>query len=1837
MANSSESNQSPEPGQDGRSPWGQAAVAIAVAGGVVVVGAGLAVLGARYFVYERLAPIVEEALTTALDRPVELGEVQRFTPVGITFDGAEIPTTDTQTDYAKAAQVQVGFNPVELVVDLLRDREIPITLKLIDSELFLVEEDGWLQTEIQPSEDDEGGPVTVVVQEVVVDNATVIANPKGSLAVNQQLEANDLTDDADDIDIQSTVPIGSEGNNPGERDADDTDAGSIIETEDTDGEPNVQLEPVILEGIDAAAQFENDYKNIAFEARGDIRSGGNFGIDGEANLDTQRINGRVQSQDVAMSNLAALLPLPVAVEQGQLDSNVIIRYAGSESRSPLESLSFQGTAQVIDVVAQLDVAPKPVEDLNARLRFEGQTVRLEDTTLRYDQIPVEAGGSVDLGEGYNIQAQVPQVTLDELQQTLNIPIPVVVAGAFTANANITGPLEQPVVSGDVRSLDQIQVDRTAVDLVEAAFTLTPPLLSVDSFTILPTVGGEIAGQGRVDLEADGGVVADITAVLPGDGLAQDYGFTLPEPYQIGNLVADVEVFGPFDDIQAVAQWQLPQATYSGSGEVRYGDRQLRLQNTQFQVEGGTVNANGVAQLDQQTWQATVGAAGIQTGGVAPQVQGLLNADVALSGRLDQLDLRAINAQGTAQLANANIQPVNGVALVDPGTYETGFRWTGDGIQVEGFRGPGVVADGFIGVDPATEAIVTNFDLDVQARDYEIARLEPFLPPAAQAQAQLRGRATYLGRVSGTLEAPQVDGQLALTDFGVNRFTFANLSGPVNLALGQGGRLDLAGGGDQIAAGIRPDYIPTDFTIENGDASVTGTTRGDIVDADLRNFPLQQLDIAPLGPEAGTVEGIVNADVMANIADLSNPNVMASISVAQPGLGPITGERFSGEVTYRNNTVSLDDGTLAITIAESPPVQRTTDEDLDAEVNTNLCVASQRPDREPEEESVAGAEEESDPAEGSPDNEELPDLRGESLYNISGRLGLSGPQDFAVDIGVQQGQLKTVVAALPLVTSVTSFESASGPATAGREGLQTRAVQIPEPPPKYQIPALPPAERRIPEISSREQQCAFVEKLIGLRNAIEAESVTPIPDLKELSGTYDATLNVSGQLAAIPESVVGDFTLNGEDWRWGQYAGDNRVTVIGQVANATVTFDSANVPDESAPFNSPNSSAPFQALRFEAGETVVAYEGTVGLGTDIPQSGMLTVEQVPVPELQGIAESFVAIPIDLGGTLSASANLNGPLEDPIITDGTATVADISIDGERLDDLTVTFGYNEENDAVLDAEARLANRGPDVFMADARIPYALPLMAAGPEIGEEIEATATLRNEGLALIGLLSGGQVQWEGGEGKVQANVGGTVAQPTIDGEATFTDGTVAIAALNDPITDIEGSAAFDLQRVTVDQINARLNGGEIMIVGDLPIFEPQETQANGAAETASPKPPQLLVTLTEVPVNLDVATVVDLDFSATVDSPEGIAITNAALAPTLGGEVQISDGRVDPIRGFFGGLGLLGGESSERRPDPVPTRVGEEPSRQERFGLENLGGALEQSTPDDNTFASKIGFNDLKVILANDLEIAGQPFFNIEAAGDLTLNGTLANLKPEGTLSLDSGWINIYTTQFRLDRGEDQLVILEPDRGLDPIVRVTAIADVPETQQTPVPPSSPFASSTLFSSSETAAQSSITSFGGFETVEVTVSIDGPLSELQDNLELESQPARSDSQLIALIGGGLVNQLAQGDTALAVAGFVGSGTFASFSNDVVDALGLDLFRIFPTTDVSGDSNLPISIGVEAGIDLTDDFSFTVLQLLGSTSPPQFGVRYRLTDDLQLRANTDLEEDTRGVLEYQIRF
>ncbi|NJR40323.1 MAG: hypothetical protein HC781_17725 [Leptolyngbyaceae cyanobacterium CSU_1_4] len=58
---------------------------------------------------------------------------------------------------------------------------------------------------------------------------------------------------------------------------------------------------------------------------------------------------------------------------------------------------------------------------------------------------------------------------------------------------------------------------------------------------------------------------------------------------------------------------------------------------------------------------------------------------------------------------------------------------------------------------------------------------------------------------------------------------------------------------------------------------------------------------------------------------------------------------------------------------------------------------------------------------------------------------------------------------------------------------------------------------------------------------------------------------------------------------------------------------------------------------------------------------------------------------------------------------------------------------------------------------------------------------------------------------------------------------------------------------------------------------------------------------------------------------------------------------------------------------------------------------------------------------------------------------------------------------------------------------------------------------------------------------------------------------------------------------------------------------------------------------EVGFDVTRNLSVSLLQILTVPEPTQFGIRYRINDNLLLRGTTNLEGDSRAVIEFERRF
>jgi translocation and assembly module TamB len=340
------------------------------------------------------------------------------------------------------------------------------------------------------------------------------------------------------------------------------------------------------------------------------------------------------------------------------------------------------------------------------------------------------------------------------------------------------------------------------------------------------------------------------------------------------------------------------------------------------------------------------------------------------------------------------------------------------------------------------------------------------------------------------------------------------------------------------------------------------------------------------------------------------------------------------------------------------------------------------------------------------------------------------------------------------------------------------------------------------------------------------------------------------------------------------------------------------------------------------------------------------------------------------------------------------------------------------------------------------------------------------------------------------------------------------------------------------------------------------------------------------------------------------VVVTGSVLNPIIGGEVRLAQGNV-----------LI----SESANATTPTSSG---------GTDAPVGANKQvaSALGDTNTGNIPEFNNLRLTLGDNIEVIRPPILNFQATGTLTVNGPRNNLRPDGTIRLRGGSVNLFTTQFVLARGYEHTATFSPEQELDPTLDIRLVAAVPEVTSRRVPDSS---------LSSEIAETLSTDLGALETIRVQARVTGPASQLFDNLELTSDPSRSQSEIIALIGGGFVDTLGRGDTALGLANFAGTALFGSFQGTVTsigNSLGLSELRIFPTvTTEERSESSALGLAAEAGIDISRNVYFSISRVLTTEQPTRFGLVYRINEQLRVRSTTDLSSYNGAVVEYENQF
>jgi len=1813
---------------------------------IFLAGLGGGLAWAWFFVNRQLGPMVEKNITRLLNRPLNLGQVESFSFNGLRFGASKVPATPTDPDRVSIEAVDVAFNPLKLILN--RTLELEITLLKPDVYIEQDKERVWVSTQLQTLEK---GAIDVKLQALRIRDANVVLVPRSQAGKLQQPVAILLPSGASRffndnklirLDLDGQLVKGGNfriqgESRPPEKETNLAVSGSdLVATEvgrllqlplvlnagQLDGNLEMQIRPDQPLQFLGTATLENVTARLAVlpkpfaKTNGLLRFKGTkvglenvttlFGqIPAQANgvLDTQAdINLSAQTQPVEVQKVLQAFnfkKLPVVLS-GQVQA--ALQVTGPLSK-PVVSGEFLTTKQ-----AQVD-------RLNFRTISAG--FRLVDASLGISNLRatptvgglVTGNGQVKLGQSGNVvfNVQATNVPGDAIAKNYNVKLPVPI-GLVSARGQISSSLDNiqnlratgsanlkvaggSVTASNVQVAGQrfqaqvqaagVQVERLAQvppqlrGLVSGNFNLSGSLTSFSPSTIsgsgsgsLNIAGGTVTannvqlanGRFRTQVQASGVQLERLAQVPPqfrgplsgnfnlsgslssfspstisgsGSGSLNVAGSTITASnVQLANGRFSAQVRASGVQVERLAQvppqfrgplsgnfnlsgslTSFSPSTISGSGsgslnvaggtltassvQLANGRFNAQVQASGVQVErlaqvppqlrgplsgnfnlsgsltsfspstisgsgsgslnvaGGTVTASNL-QLANGRFQAVVEPTGVQLAGFSQDLRGRLGGRLDVSGSLAALSPSAIQASGQLNFSE-------GLALIDR-PLAASIVWNGQQLQIQQATASGFSAEGVVDVNLANSGLqaIRSFNLNVRAEDLNLQQLPAALPKSVN----LAGRADFDGRIAGTPTAPNVNGDLRLREFVAGGLAFEPLlAGRVSAVPGQGVNLQLRGTQDQINVALGANYQPVSFLVQTQEAIASGTRQGELLLVNAQDFPIdiiKQLAPLPTAIASQPLSGRLSGNLAVN---LNTYGISGDVAIANPILGSLRGDSFTGTFQYANGVVALRDGQFK---------------------------------------------------------------QGKNQYLLSGNLTQTpnGPQ-FQAQLNVAQGELQDVLTALQLFDFSDLSRGFNAPVYGKASNVTVVTAGLPEAPLQTQL-------RRLSE----------VEALIRQRK--EREDASPLPKLEEATGSFTGTVNVVGSLAS---GINAEFDIQGEDWKWGAYSA-NQVIAQGNFQDGVLTL---------------------LPLRFQSEDSVASFTGNIGGDA---QSGQLQLRNIPIAELQAALKLPPAV--GFTGLLNATALLSGSLSNPQAR-GEVTVIDATLNQTPVKSALGSFSY---------ANARL-NFGSTILLAETdplningSVPYKLPIASVEPA-NNQLSLNIDVQNQGLALLNLLSNGQVTWVNGSGNVELKIAGTYdqqankpSQLVAQGIATVENATLGARVLPEPLTNVTGRVLFDLDQIQVEGVQGQFSGGTVMAAGTIPINQP------------APQENPLTVNIGELALNLKGL------YRGRVQGD--VNVTGTALAPKIGGKVALFNGQVQlPEEGAATASGEGGG----------------------------TGGAADSTNPTE--------FNGLELTLGRDIQITRAPILNFLASGTLTLNGSLDNIRPEGTIQLQRGQVNLFTTQFRLARGYENTAQFVPNRGLDPVLDVRLVAAVAEAtgRRLPTDPLSAEISDNL-----------ATNFGTVQTVRIQARVEGPASQLADSIELTSTPSRSESEIVALLGGGFVDTLGRGDSTLGLANLAGSALLGNVQNVIGDALGLSEFRLFPTlsTDEKRRTST-LGLAAEAGVDINRNFSVSVLKELTTDAPFEYSLRYRVNNEILLRGATDLSGESRAAVEYERRF
>ena len=691
----------------------------------------------------------------------------------------------------------------------------------------------------------------------------------------------------------------------------------------------------------------------------------------------------------------------------------------------------------------------------------------------------------------------------------------------------------------------------------------------------------------------------------------------------------------------------------------------------------------------------------------------------------------------------------------------------------------------------------------------------------------------------------------------------------------------------------------------------------------------------------------------------------------------------------------------------------------------------------------------------------------------------------------------------------------------------------------------------------------------------------IPPIKNLKGTFDGEIDVAGSLN---EGLNSEFKFLGEKWRWGSLV-SKKIVAQGNLKQGILTLLPVSIQLQNSTENESPSS------KNNVTSPTLLFTGTYGGET---QSGQFRLVDIPVK----LIDRLFSLPSELAldGLLNASASIAGTPDNP------QARGEVRIDNASLNETSIesTKGsFNYKNSRLDFSASSLIAKDADPLVLKGNVPYQLPFAKVEPD-SNLLELELDVKDKGLALLDIFSRGEFKWIDGNGKIALDISGILddrqnlpRKLVAQGTATINDATVAARSLpHNLITNINSQVFFDLNNILISSFTGKTGGGDILAAGTIPLNK------TGAKDPLT----------------------IDFD-DITVKLPKlydgglkgRLQILGKATEPAIAGSMTLFDGTI-----------LLVDEE-----ETAETTTADTTSAQIS--------AIKRRETEDEGIAALTQYRNLRLKLGEDIKISQPPIFTFVATGDLNINGTFLQPSPDGTIVLERGQVNLFTTQLNLSRDYQNTARFSSNNILDPLLDVVLTGSAIETSDR----------KTIASEISPTERPDTENLGTLETVRVEAKVKGLASQITNRIELTSSPPRSQAEIAALLGGGFVETLANNTSTFGLASLAGSALFGSLNSEFNNAFPIGELRLFPTQILGDEENTDDTtsdgIAGELAFDLVKNFSFSVLKILNINDiPAQYGFRYRLNKNFVLRGSTNFINDeddgnSRLSIEFESRF